>query len=56
MLGKLILRAILLTIVDTAGVLEANNILVEAWFCSLAQVLYNCITNYSDTHGEVHIQ
>lgn len=53
MLGRLILRVILLAILGTAGVPEANNILVQAWLCNLAQVLYNCINNRSDTHGGI---
>lgn len=30
---------------------EANNILLQAWLCSIPQILYNCITNHSCSHG-----
>lgn len=30
---------------------EANNILLQAWLCSITQILYNCIMNHSCSHG-----
>lgn len=30
---------------------EANNILLQAWLCSITQILYNCIMNHSCLHG-----
>lgn len=36
---------------STPSAPEANDILVQAWLCSLAKVLCNCIMNHSRSYG-----